>query len=167
MKNVFRVINELVASGVIQTYAIGGAIAATFYTEPFNTADLDIFFPVTVQSSQLYSLEPLYEHLAKLGYHPKDEFVQIEGWDVQFLPAPDPLVDEAVEKAETFEVEGEKVRVLTPEYLVAIALKTGRGKDYARITMFRDLNVVKWPVVRELIKRFGLQQRWLKYQTLK
>lgn len=37
------VLNELEREGAFSRYAIGGAMAATFYTEPVLTFDLDIF----------------------------------------------------------------------------------------------------------------------------
>jgi len=43
MKDTFRVLNEMCVDGVIGTYAIGGAVGATFYLEPFATLDLDVF----------------------------------------------------------------------------------------------------------------------------
>ena len=43
MKTTLHVLKELGHSGVMSRHAIGGAIAATFYTEPVLTFDLDIF----------------------------------------------------------------------------------------------------------------------------
>ena len=43
MHQALRVLNELVEEGVIPRYAIGGAIAASFYIEAQATADLDVF----------------------------------------------------------------------------------------------------------------------------
>jgi hypothetical protein len=167
MKKVFRVINELVTSDVIETYAVGGAIGATFYVEPFSTTDVDVFIPISLGPySQLISLEPLYEHLRSKGYHPMGDAVEIEDWHVQFLPTSDELTDEAVQTAREFDVEGELVRVMGPEYLIAIALKTGRGKDFARVKMFKDLDVVNQEFLMELIKRFQLEARWQRYKTL-
>ncbi len=43
LDNTLRVINSLETNGIIRRYAIGGAIALVFYTEPETTYDLDIF----------------------------------------------------------------------------------------------------------------------------
>jgi hypothetical protein len=43
----------------------------------------------------------------------------IEGVPVQFLPAHNPLDDEAIKRAVTLEYEGVPVRVVRPEFLVA------------------------------------------------
>jgi hypothetical protein len=44
---------------------------------------------------------------------------------VQFLPAYNPLAEEAVVEAVTHEYEGVSVRVVSPEHLIALALQTG------------------------------------------
>ena len=43
MKPVFKLLNEMVRDGAIPNYAIGGAIGAVFYVEPFATQDVDVF----------------------------------------------------------------------------------------------------------------------------
>jgi len=43
MKGTLQVLNELESAGVLNRYAIGGAMAATFYLEPLLTFDLDVF----------------------------------------------------------------------------------------------------------------------------
>jgi len=43
MERTLKVLNELERSGIIETYAIGGGIAAIFYIEPVLTYHLDVF----------------------------------------------------------------------------------------------------------------------------
>ena len=43
MEKTLQVLNALERGGVLRRYAIGGAMAATFYAEPVLTFDLDIF----------------------------------------------------------------------------------------------------------------------------
>ncbi len=43
MQRVCDVLEELLACGVIQKYAIGGATAAGFHGEPLATRDIDVF----------------------------------------------------------------------------------------------------------------------------
>jgi hypothetical protein len=42
IKRVFTVIREMQNAGVIERYAIGGAVGATFYLEPVRTLDVDV-----------------------------------------------------------------------------------------------------------------------------
>jgi len=52
---------------------------------------------------------------------------------VQFLPAPTPLVGEALAEARTVEVGKQKTRVFTAEHAVAVALQTNRATDRLKI----------------------------------
>ena len=42
MKRAIVVLNEMVKAGVIQEYAIAGAVAAILHAEPVATKDLDV-----------------------------------------------------------------------------------------------------------------------------
>ena len=160
MKETFEIINQMVRDGVIQEYAIGGAVAAIYYLEPFDTADLDIFVRVKATGSDLAILEPIYKYLAEHGHMAKGEFIYIEGIPVQFLPVFNPLVEEAVGKAQTIKYAGVTTRVMRPEHLVAIMLDTGRLKDYLRIGMFLEHGAVKMRSLNAVLKRHGLLRKW-------
>ncbi len=156
----------MVANEIIDDYAIGDAIGAIFYVEPFATFDVDVFIPMAVSSNDLLSLSPIYEYLAALGYLPNKEHsesIDIENWPVQFLPAYDELINGGLQKARTFDVDGVPVRVMPPEYLVAIMLRTGRAKDFARVEMFIQQEKVDTILLEELIVRFNLENEWRKY----
>ena len=43
IQEAIKTINRMQADGVIERYAIGGAVGATFYLEPMATLDVDIF----------------------------------------------------------------------------------------------------------------------------
>jgi hypothetical protein len=114
MEKTFKVINEMITSGVIDSYALGGAMAAIRYVEPFQTEDVDVFISITADAANLMPLELVYGHLKEKGYFPKDVYVEIEGWDVQFLPAFDELIDEAITFADDVDLNGVLVRVMKP-----------------------------------------------------
>jgi len=44
LADVLRAANDLVTAGLIEDWALGGALAAIYYVEPFATYDADIFF---------------------------------------------------------------------------------------------------------------------------
>ena len=62
----------------------------------------------------------------------------VEGVPVQFLPAYNSLIEEALEQAQQTTYEDITTRVLRGEYLVAIALQTGRSKDRERVRILRE-----------------------------
>lgn len=150
----------MVKDGVIEQYAIGGAVAAIFYIEPINTNDLDVFFHVKQTSNQFEILTPLYRYLIRLGYKPKGETVEIEDWPVQFLPVFNPLVEEAVAQAKEVTFRRTKTRVMTAEHLVGIMLKTGRLKDHARIQQFFQHRAVDRRKLASILDRHNLAKQW-------
>ena len=146
--------------GVIENYAVGGAVAAMFYIEAFATEDLDIFFALSDAGRALDLLAPIHDYLKRRGYQPEGATVDIEGWPVQFLPLYKPLIEEAVERAVETEYGQTFVRVVSSEHLVAIMLDTGRPKDYARIARFLELSVVDVERLARILARHGLGQKW-------
>jgi len=44
LADVLRAANGLMSAGLIEDWALGGALAAIYYVEPFATYDADIFF---------------------------------------------------------------------------------------------------------------------------
>ena len=77
--------------------------------------------------------------------------IHIKGWDVQFLPTFDDLTDEAVKNAVYFEVERRIRSGDACGVFIAIALKTGRSKDFARVKMFMEETYIN----QELIKHWS------------
>ena len=61
--------------------------------------------------------------LAKRGWTARAEHVPIAGIPVQFLPAHNALADEAISTAALLDYSGVSVRVVRPEYLVALYLE--------------------------------------------
>jgi hypothetical protein len=161
MKATLQIINQMQADGVIGRYAIGGAVGATFYLEPVATLDIDVFVSFGKKpGSKLLSLSPIYEYLAAKGYKIKNEYIIIEDWPVQFLPPSDALGEEALAQAIETELNGIRTRVMTAEHLVAIALQTGRAKDFARILQFIEAGVLDTEKLDAILKRHRLLAKW-------
>jgi hypothetical protein len=165
MKATLNVVNQMQADGIIGTYAIGGAIGATFYLEPTATFDIDIFVSLkSVPSSPLVSLEPIYSYLKARGCNPENEHIVIEGWQVQFLPPADALDEEALAEAVETSVEEVKTRVMTAEHLTAIALKVGRAKDKIRIAQFIECGILDEGKLNQILTRHGLLAKWQQFK---
>ncbi len=166
MKATLEMINRMQVDGVIGNYAIGGAIGAIFYLETFYTADLDIFITLpTAPGSSLLSLSPIYEYLTAQGCQVDGERIVIGGWPVQFLPLRGALEQEALAEAVKTEFDGIPTSVLSAEHLVAIALQTGRAKDYARIAMFLEQDAVNRKKLDSILLRHGLVPKWKKFES--
>ena len=148
------------ADGVIAHYAIGGAVGATFYLEPAATLDVDVFVLLANPGGGLISLAPIYEYLKARGGIEDREHIVIGDWPVQFLVPANDLERDAVEGSIPVDVDGVRTWVMLPEYLVAIALSTGRAKDYLRILQFIKEKAVDDVVLRAILEKHGLLSKW-------
>jgi hypothetical protein len=162
MEKTLQVIEEMTRLGVIKAYAIGGGIATTYYIEPVLTYDLDIFF-IPPQEG-LDELAPIYEFARGRGYVEEAEALVIEGFPVQFIPAYNDLVREAVEDAATLTYRGVRAKVVKAEYLVAIALQTGRAKDRERVVRLLDGGAVDRKVLARILEKHGLMEKLKKIE---
>jgi len=165
MKDTIEVINRMKADGVISEYAIGGAVGATFYLEPAATLDIDIFVEFGHDAgSSLVSLAPIYDYLKRRGSIVKGEHIVIEDWPVQFLVPANSLEREALAEAIETTLDGVHTRVIGAEYLVAIALQTGRAKDHIRILQFLELAKLDSIKLKALLEKHGLTTKWSKFE---
>ena len=165
MKRTLEILNELERKGVLSRYAIGGAMGATFYLEPLLTFDLDVFVVLPQAAGGLVTLAPLYEALRRRGYAEEGECVNIEGVPVQFLPAYNALVEEALREARETAYEDTPTHVLRAEHLVAICLQTGRDKDRERVRIFREQAELDLKYLAEVLQRHGLEAKWNQWTT--
>lgn len=155
-----RAFRELQSQGVIRAFALGGASALVFYTEPVLTYDLDFFVILDAPPDQPVSLQPLYEYFTQQGYTTSGEQVLIGDAPVQALVAYNPLVEEAVQNAIELPFNGETALVLTPEYLLAIALQTNRHKDRERARLLWQQASLDEGKLIDILTRHGLMERW-------
>jgi hypothetical protein len=166
MKETFAVLNRMVKDGAIDNYALVGAIGAMFYVEPFSTQDIDVLVLKPETEGGLISELPGWDYLQRHGYTEiRKEAIVVEDWPVQFLPVSDPLEHEAYLNAENLDFEGTPVRVALAEHLVAIMLKVGRLKDFARIQMFWSQNAVRPCALEEIVERHGLKDKWTEFRS--
>ena len=107
MEKALKALNDLETKGLIDRYVIGGGIAVLYYAEPVLTYDLDVFCLLPSAGSGLITLSPIYEYLRKKGYSVHGEHVVIEGIPVQFIPAYNKLVEEAIDDAVEVKYERE------------------------------------------------------------
>jgi hypothetical protein len=164
VKETLKILNELEREGLYRRYAIGGAIGALFYMDPFETEDLDIL--ILLPENGAASLAPLagiYEALRRRGFEEDGPFVVVHGVPVQFLVAYNPLAEEAVAEAREVDYDAVATRVPTPEHLAALMVDTGRVRDRARLEQLRDQVDLDMGKLRDIIRRHGLETRFLQW----
>jgi hypothetical protein len=160
MKHSLIVINELEEKGFFKSYAIGGAIAAIFYMNPFQTEGLDIFVLLPSSTNPLMPLTPLYDELRQRGCQEDGPYIRVEGVPVQFLPAYNPLIEEAINKSKVTNYGSVKTRVPLPEYLAAIMIQTGRQKDRARFEDMQAQASLDQALLQDILARHHLLERY-------
>lgn len=166
MKKIFQLLNQMVHDGELTNYAVGGAIAAVFYVEPFVTNDVDVFVVMETEQTGLVTTIPGWDYLKERGYTEiRGESIVVEDWPLQFLPVRTPLEEEAYLNADMLDFEGEPVRVVLAEHLVAMMLQNGRLKDLVRVKMFLSLESVNQEILLDIIKRHGLEKQWMNFQS--
>ncbi len=62
------------------------------------------------------------------------------------------------------DVKGIPTRVMTAEHLAAIALNTGRAKDYARLVQFFEQQAVDREKLAGIIQKHSLTAKWQKFR---
>ena len=150
---------------LIERYAIGGAVGATFYLEPVATLDVDIFITFRPDSGKLIaSPQPIFDYFKARGGEMEGEYIVVAGWPVQFLPAANPLTGEALAQAVEKDVVGTPARVFTAEHLAAIALQTGRAKDKARLLQFIETGALDPVQFQAILSRHGLLDAWQRFE---
>lgn len=163
--DVIRLLNSMVSDGVIDDYAIGGAVGATFYLEPLATVDLDVFVRLHPEPGKtIADPQPIFAFLASRGHAMEGEYVMVGDWPVQFLAPPGPLGEEALRRAVTVDVEGTPARVFGAEHLAAMALETGRAKDKARLLQFIESGALDAERFEAVVARNGLTTAWEKFK---
>jgi len=160
LPDVFCVLNDMKSDGVIEDYAIGGAMAVLFYAEPTRTYDLDVFVLLPGPDQTIVTLTPVYDWLKARNFEPRAEHVIIHGVPVQLIPAYNDLVVAAITEARQLDYDDVPVRVTPPEHLIAIAFQAGGGKRRERAYQLLETTDIDRDVLDDLMNRHGIQAPW-------
>lgn len=160
MEKTLQIINQLRDEGIFKDYAVAGAVASIFYIEPITTYDLDILIVVSEDNTSLVSLEPIYDWFRQNGYQFDKEHILIEGIPVQFIPVFTDLVRDALNNSLEKKYADTLIKVVSPEYLIAIMLNTFRQKDRERILRFVEEFDINYEFLNEILKKFDLVDKY-------
>ena len=167
LKEVVVGLDQMLVDDIVGNYAIGGAIAASFYGEVATTEDVDVFVIFKEGSSSLIiDPSPVLRYFTEKGYELFEDKVVIGGWPVQFLPPPTNLELEALAEAVELRDGDLKLRLLSREHIAAIALQTGRSKDRNRLIQMREEGELDMEIFEAIIAAHGLSAKWQRFQEL-
>lgn len=166
IEQALRLANEVKQAGLIGGYAIGGAFAFIYHGEPFETKDFDLIVDLDVKESGLIDLGPIWQHFTAGGAKPEGQFLRISRILVDLVPAADALDEEALREAIEARVGRQPARVLTAEHAVAIAVRTGRPRDRAKIArlLASAPDTVNHSRLEDILQRHGLLRKWRQMQ---
>lgn len=165
MEEALKVLNDLKQKGTIGDYAIAGAMAAIFYTEPFFTKDLDILAVLPETPTGLVILEPIYSRLREMGYEVVGEHINIGRTLVQFIAGGDALHGEALKKSVPRKYGEMRTKVVLPEHLIAIWLRSDRPKDRPKIRVLLDQVEVNMEYLQDILQRHDLREKWMDFEA--
>lgn len=164
---IFKLLEQMEKEGILSQWAIGGSIGVMFYTEPYLTKDIDIFLYVKPTRTGLIDMGFIYNWLRDKGYSKfKGQSIIVEDWLVDFIPTKEGLIDEAVFKTNIFKINNIKIKVMPPEYLIALALESGRKQDYAKVEKILQQSNINKKKLTRILKKFGLYEKWGTYEQL-
>jgi hypothetical protein len=151
-------LSELRDARVVSEYALGGAMALVFWSEPVATYDLDVFVLLPASGGTLLSLAPLYEWAESQGYAVRQEHIVIGGIPVQIIPAHNDLAEEAVREAVSLEYEGTAMRVMRPEHLIALYVEPSARtrKRLERVAALLEGTAIDRVRLDSILRRHGL-----------
>lgn len=155
LAEIMQAANGLVTAKLIEDWALGGALAAIYYVEPFTTYDADIFF-IPSDKGLAAGIPAIYAHLQAHGWDTEREHLLFRNFPVQFLAASG-LTEEAIREAEVIQFEGVPAKVFRAEHIIAIAASVGRAKDKARIEQLLQQADLDKSYLEKLLQRHKLK----------
>lgn len=163
MKEVAELLNKMMDNGIINDYAVFGAVAQMRYTEAVSTMDADILVALP-DDNGLDLLSPIYSFCSKCGYEPEGEAILVGDWPVQFIPVFDDLTRKALAEAESGVIDDIPLKVVSAEFLALMALKTGRAKDYARVLALMESNSITREKIAQMSAANNLLEQWSRFE---
>lgn len=83
---------------------------------------------------------------------------------LDFVGVYNPLTEDALDNAVEVSVYDVPTRVFRPEYLVAIALQTGRMQDFEKVIKLCKESDLDSEYLEDIIKRHNLSRRWNEFK---
>jgi hypothetical protein len=142
--------DKAVEQKLIKDYALFGALAYGIQIKPITTFDADFLYDPgdNLDSGSLYRLA------LEMGGRTSGGKIVLNGVPFQVVPTKTVLDHEALAEAEYLEPTA--CKVLTPEYLIAIALQTGRHKDTARVMEAVSSDEVDHDKLERILEKYHL-----------
>ncbi len=126
--------------------------------------DIDVFCILSTERKRLITLTPIYEYLQQKGCEIDGEHIVIEGIPVQFIPAYNKLVEEALSASVEIKYKQTQTRIVRAEHLMAIMLQTYRPKDRERMILLLDEVQLDTLYLDGILERHGMSKKWHEFR---
>ena len=164
MRELAQLLNDMQAAGVIENYALFGAMAQMRYTEAVATLDADVLVAVP-SAERIDVLAGIYEFCSRRNFAVEGEAIQVGAWPVQFVPVFSSLTREAMEQAETPTSRVFRCASCGQDRLAVIALSVGHAGGSARILALLEALSVTRDQIAGLAARHGLSDAWRRFEA--
>jgi hypothetical protein len=161
LEKVLNIIKSLKDKGLVKEYAISGTYAALYYIEPVLTYDLDVCC-IFSSNKKIVDLSALYSYIfSTVPCQIEKEYIAVYGIPVQIITAePNSLTEEAVLNARNVKYKSVRTKVVTLEYLIAIAIQLGRPKDIAKLPLMIEQGNPDMAVLKNILGKHKLTGKW-------
>ena len=83
---------------------------------------------------------------------------------MQFVPVYTALTGAAMREAETQDLDGVPLHVVSSDYLAAVALSTGRPKGFVRVLALLEAGTSTSESLATVVKAHGLDREWREFR---
>lgn len=168
VKATLEAINQMQADGLISCYALSGATAAIYYSEPATVLEIEVLVILPFDpNGESASLTALQEYLVGQGCNASnasDRCFVIGGWPVRFVVARNNLEREAVAASLPVPINGLRAFVVMAEHLIAIALSETRSSDRVWMLRLTERDAIDELVLKSIVTSHGLLERWAEFE---
>jgi predicted nucleotidyltransferase len=146
---VIHILDKLKTENKLKSYAIFGAVGASYYMEPVYTNDVDII--VFSESDSDYII--IWNELKKYAQKIETFGFRIDNTEVQIFPSTiSSLFQDSLKTAKNIKVDGTFVRVVDKEHLILLFLSAGRQRDKFKASILLETADLKY--LKSLLERF-------------
>ena len=151
-------LNQLKVRKVIRDYVVIGAVAAAAYVEPVFTEDIDVVV-LTDTDDEFWDA---YRRVGEAAEGLDGMHHILGGRPVQMFPSTiKPIYQDTLAKARGTRIGNVRVKVASPEHLVALGLEAFRYKDKLRIAELLESPTIDREAIWKLIEEFDDKEETL------
>jgi hypothetical protein len=153
---VFAALNGIMASCMIEHWAISESVAASLHAHPFHSPHIEVLVQRPTDSG---GEEGFLQKLRDRGITTNGDTVIVAGWPIHLQIARTPLETEALDTAGQLQIGATSVYVLSSAHLIALAVQR-MPHNLTLIGHLVESEALDTARLTELLTRHGLLRAW-------